>query len=200
MNADNQIPAISGNINDYNLYCYCGNNPVNRVDTNGHSWEDVKIWVSNTYNKAKSFINNTKNSVLYSINEMAENHYNRNKLNTVTDSIGEIQKNYTKVPEWADTYHENTSGTQGDQAKYNDKYLSPSGGHYEVIICNAPNIEPYIVDEFVDASNMGTFNYASNDSFPLTYYAEHFVKDMIPYYFFGNTRNDAKGMLKWALN
>ena len=38
-------------------------------------------------------------------------------------------KNYTKVSEWADKYHENTSGRQGSQAKYNDKYLSPNGGH-----------------------------------------------------------------------
>lgn len=106
--------------------------------------------------------------------------------------------NYTKVSEGKDIYHENTSGNQGDEAKYNDKYLSPNGGHYEVIICNAPDIEPYIVDESVDPLNMGTYNYASNDS--LTYYIEHFSKDMVPYYLYGNTLDDDKGWLKWALD
>ena len=116
------------------------------------------------------------------------------------DVIDDIMKNYTKVAETADMYHEDTSGSQGNQAKYNDKYLSPNGGHHEVIICNAPDIEPYIVDEFVDPLNMGTYNYASNDSFLLIYYVEHFVKDMFPYYLYGNTREDDVGWLKWALD
>ena len=200
ISADGQIAGVGGNISAYNLYGYCGNNPINRFDPDGHAWKDVKNWFSKTWNKVKTVVNNIKNTIKKSINKSAENHYSRNKKNKVNDSIDNIVKNYTKVSEWADKYHENTSGRQGSQAKYNDKYLSPNGGHYEVIICNAPNIEPYIVDELVDVSNMGTYNYAANDSFIPIYYAEHLVKDMIPYYLYGNTRDDTKGWLKWALD
>ena len=56
------------------------------------------------------------------------------------------------------------------------------------------------MDETVDPLNMGTYNYASNDSFFLIYYVEHFFKDMVPYYFYGNTREDDVGLLKWALD
>ena len=148
----------------------------------------------------KSVANSIKNTIKKSINNSAEKHYSRNNKNKVNDSVDTIMRNYTKVSEWADKYHENTSGRQGSQAKYNDKYLSPNGGHYEVIICNAPNIEPYIVDEFVDPLNMGTYNYAANDSFVLKYYVEHFFNDMVPYYLYGNTRDDDEGYLKWALD
>ena len=69
-----------------------------------------------------------------------------------------------------------------------------------MIICNNPNGVPYIVDETVDPINMGTYNYASNDSFLLFYYIDHFFRDMLPYYAYGNTRDDNSGFLKWALD
>ena len=37
INADGQIST--GDISGTNLFAYCGNNPVMRVDSNGHSWE-----------------------------------------------------------------------------------------------------------------------------------------------------------------
>ncbi len=74
------------------------------------------------------------------------------------------------------------------------------GGHYEVIICNPPNGSPYIVDETIDPLNMGTYNYASNDAFLPIYYLDHFFRDMLPYYVFGNTRDDQFGFLKWLLD
>ncbi len=92
-----------------------------------------------------------------------------------------------------DQYHENTDGKQGAEAIYNDKFLSPDGGHIEVIICFPPDKEPYIVDETVDVGNMGTYNYASN-KIPGIYHINHFFDDMIPYYLYGNTPTDKNGI------
>ena len=33
--------GVNGDISTYNLYIYCGNNPVNRYDVNGMVWEDL---------------------------------------------------------------------------------------------------------------------------------------------------------------
>ncbi len=38
-----------------NMYAYCENNAVNRVDYNGNSWEEIKTSFRNLYNGAKSF-------------------------------------------------------------------------------------------------------------------------------------------------
>ena len=38
---------------DDNSVAYCGNNPVNRIDPNGHAWKDIKNWFSNTWNTVK---------------------------------------------------------------------------------------------------------------------------------------------------
>ena len=129
----------------------------------------------------------------------AELHYSRNKSNKPSESVDEILTGYEKQAEWADMYHENTSGQQGEEAIYNDKYLSPNGGHFEVIVCSPPGKEPYIVDETVDSKNMGTYNYASNE-IPLLYHGVHLFADMIPYYLYGNTLTDDVGLLKWALD
>ena len=67
-----------------------------------------KNWFSKTWNKAKTVVNNIKNTIKKSINKSAEKHYGRNDKNKVTDSVDNIVKNYTKVSEWDDKYHENT--------------------------------------------------------------------------------------------
>ena len=33
--------GVNGEFASYNLFAYCGNNPVNRVDRYGHFWEDI---------------------------------------------------------------------------------------------------------------------------------------------------------------
>ena len=43
INADIMLGA-NDDLNTYNLFAYCGNNPVNRYDSNGMSWEDFIYW------------------------------------------------------------------------------------------------------------------------------------------------------------
>ena len=176
------------------MFAYCINNPVCNSDPSG-SLPISMILVFGLGFVAGALLAPTSADVKRS----AENHYSRNKKNKTTLSIDEIMNSYDKQAEWADEYHENTNGTQGEDAAYNDKYLSPNGGHIEVIICSPPNSEPYIVDETVDALNMGTYNLASNE-IPVVYHIDHFFRDMVPYYLYGNTSGDDVGWLKWVID
>jgi type VI secretion system secreted protein VgrG len=48
--------------NSPNLYVYCGNNPLVRIDPTGESWDDVKEWVSNAWDTVKSWFSGGGNS------------------------------------------------------------------------------------------------------------------------------------------
>ena len=47
INADGIIQTGQGML-DKNMFAYCGNNPINRMDNYGNSWKSVKKWFSNT--------------------------------------------------------------------------------------------------------------------------------------------------------
>ena len=195
VNADGYISTGTGFLG-YNMFTYCNNNPVMNVDPMGDCpWLFFAIGFG-----VGLYIGVYIAPSSTTINTDADEHYKRNEMNKVDLEIEEIINTYEKQPEGMDQYHEYTTGKQGEEAQYNNKYLSPDGGHFEVIICEVPGKSPYIVDETVDALNMGTYNYASNDNNPMVYGLTHFFKDMLPYYLYGNTREDGKGVLKWALN
>ena len=180
----------------YNWYSYCGGNPIMFVDPSGNI--GILFWLIAGFSAGVA-ISCAIAPTSEDIKADAEKHYARNDLNKIDKDIDEIKNTYDKQPETMDDYHENINGKQGDDAVYNDKYLSPDGGHLEVIICSPPDKEPYIVDENVDEMNMGTYNYASNE-IPVIYHFNHFFQDMIPYYLYGNTRSDKTGLLKPILN
>ena len=39
------LDETNGQINGLNLYMYCGDNPIMRVDTNGNAWYDILAWI-----------------------------------------------------------------------------------------------------------------------------------------------------------
>lgn len=214
VNADGYFQS-GGSLLDTNMNIYCRNNPINCFDPTGTATKEF-------FPKAERDIHDQEHgshympscpycnssvadyrAMQYAIqrrNAAAEENYSRNSLNVVEyTNIYNIKSQYEKQGEWLDNFHENKNGKQGEEARYNDKYLSPNGGHNEIIICSPPNKQPYIVDETVDPLNMGTHNYASNDDFVLVYMIEHWNKDIFPYLLYGNTREDAGGYLKWYL-
>ena len=64
LNADSQINST---ILGANLFAYCENNPVNMVDYNGRSWEDVKNWFSNAWDATKEWVENAADAFSKSI-------------------------------------------------------------------------------------------------------------------------------------
>ena len=49
INADTtEYLGVNGSILGYNLYLYCGNDPINRIDVTGYSWlDDAWNWIQN---------------------------------------------------------------------------------------------------------------------------------------------------------
>lgn len=60
INADGLVQTGQGLI-DTNMFAYCGNNPINRFDSNGHCWESIKSYFNKTVNTFKKATNFAKN-------------------------------------------------------------------------------------------------------------------------------------------
>ena len=117
-----------------------------------------------------------------------EEHYNRDEYNLVPDDSelqdivnGESSEWYA-VDDKHNKYHRFANGVQGEEAQYNKKYQTLDGKN-EVIICYNENYVPttYIV---TDPNNKGTFNYGPGMGI------NHFLKDIYPYWKWGNSPND----------
>ncbi len=201
VNADGYFQS-GGDILDTNMNAYCRNNPINYFDPTGTECAIHKPgYVPNCEYCSPFYAEYKQNQkAKEKRNAPAEEHYSRNKLNVSEyDSVYQIMGRYEEQSGIANIFHFNVFGNQGGEAIYNKKYLSPNGGHIEIVICTPPNKEPYIVDETIDPLNMGTYNYASNEQFFISYFAEHFMVDMLPYFLYGNTSDDSFGLVKWYL-
>ena len=58
LNADGYV-ATGQSILGNNMFSYCDNNPVNREDSTGHFWKQLKAKVKNAWNGFKSWVNST---------------------------------------------------------------------------------------------------------------------------------------------
>ena len=176
LNADAFASTDQG-ILGHNMFAYCLNNPTKYADNCG-------LRPIQTLNTA-----NTWGDFWEEVIEAWEKHANRNdeqddyieelrtQYETDTALIRYIENNWNKQRWYSNLYHVNPISSQGLDSFANVKYLSPDG-QYEVVICYPNNKSAYIVTSSV---NKGTRNYGTDGGI------EHFVSDMLPYYFFGNS-------------
>ncbi len=177
INADGQF---NGCLLGFNQFVYCNNNPVNLVDDQGDSPFSFIL---------KLLILEVVAAIVVINMPSKEEHYARNSNQEETiesfgitddERIEYIKSNWTAQEKSKNIYHINTNGVQGEEAINNIKYLSPDK-KMEVVICVLENDQDYIV---YDSLNRGTYNFGTN-------WFDHFAKDMVPYYLWGNAEDDS---------
>lgn len=187
INADGYVQTPNGDITSTNMYAYCGNNFVNRYDLSGYFWAWIKTTVKTVLAVAVTAV------VIVAAVTMPskEEHYARNdkQKDLIPDKPQDIIDNkneWIRKSDSANIYHKHTKGEQGEDARNNVKYMS-SDGHLEVIICNPDKDNAYIV---TDPYNYGTYNFGTN-------WFSHFFKDVLPYWFWGNSSEDSRVGHAW---
>ncbi len=193
LNADGLISTGTG-ILGYNMYAYCSNNPVMYVDPMGNvPWKAIGIILGLVGGggliMSIPILAVPTAIVVGASMPSKEEHYSRNENNLVPAQeelmgivTGNTDTDWKPVDDKYNIYHRFTNGTQGEEARYNKKYMT-SDGRNEVIICYDPEYvkEPYIV---TDPNNMGTRNNGPGTGI------NHFLKDVVPYWMWKNAPND----------
>jgi len=174
------------------MFTYCLNNPVVFCDPSGLLALHINCFdiVRNWFEDLLEYAENT----MAEIDEEKEKHVNRNAeqdayLETLELSLGSedelikyIEDNWEGQLFFKNLYHINIFSEQFLNALTNVKYLSPDG-KYEVVICYPWLSDPYIVTSSV---NRGTANNGTDNG------TDHFSRDMLPYYIWGN---DGDGLI-----
>ena len=66
LNSDEQL-GLNQDLLSYNLFAYCGNNPINRLDPSGLLWGEIK----NFFNKAANAVVSTVQNIAHTISSWA---------------------------------------------------------------------------------------------------------------------------------
>ena len=183
LNADSYSSTGQGFLG-YNMFAYCGNNPIIRSDYAGRCWlEDVGKWFSDRWDDVVEFGKKCWHDATYW-------HYEgREELNQPYPTYEEVNRsdsNWILLPQSESVYHDNGIGLP------EEKYTHPDGRE---AVFDGDTHEPV-----TDSSYMATYNYVPLYKVPSegasfsdylkcgASYTGHFFADIVPYWILGNTR------------
>ena len=177
------------------MFAYCGNNPVNRIDSIGYAWQDVKDWFAKTWGNFKETVRDRVEDVeekAYSIYYNATKFHFEDRIaaNGKHPTYNEVANNdeWQLLPESQAKYHID------DVGETELKYIHSDGRE---AVFNGDTLEP-----MTDPRYMATYNYYALHKIPETdatvcdyikygyTWVMHGVTDVIPYWATGysNTR------------
>jgi hypothetical protein len=161
------------------MFAYCGNNPVNRVDSTGMFWQEVEEVLKEVVDVVvQTAIANRMPAGTYNTFRML--HYNRNVFNNSNYTEEELIKNkYKPELEDSDKFHQNNQLDGERNRKYviGDWFSSELVYYSDGTINNTPE-------------DMGTFNVYSGDNSALNIIVHGFF-DVVPYMIWGNSSEDS---------
>ena len=177
INADSYASTGQGFIG-YNMFAYCNNNPIKYIDATGEAsilakvdWkliDQIGLVVLHVITDPEYALKIVKNCV-------AAVHYSRNALNPTSMYPSTYDEEFFE--DWDDSVsakcHQFTAPN-----KDNIKYVSPDG-KYEAIYDANGNL-------VTDPRDMGTYNHVPSTVSKVG----HFICDVLPWIFFGNSRED----------
>ena len=185
LNEDIYLNA-NGDIIGFNLFAYCGNEPVNRADYSGESfWDTVKWLCKKSVDIHANFVMAYYGGPL-SLPLMIttiEMHYSRNWLNKSYSEEEINNMGIEKLGETEDKFHQNHQQTdENGEKKRNKKYVVGTWFSSEMVFYDDGSVNDTPEDR-------GTFNVYYGDN-PFGKYVIHGIFDVAPYILWGNSLND----------
>ena len=185
LNADIYLNA-NGDIIGFNMFAYCGNEPVNRADYSGESfWDTVKWLCKKSVDVHANFVMAYLGGPL-SLPLMIPTigmHYSRNWLNKSYSKEEIDNMGIEKLGKTEDKFHQNHQQTdENGEKKRNKKYVVGTWFSSEMVFYDDGSVNDTPEDR-------GTFNVYYGDN-PFGKYVIHGIFDVAPYMLWGNSLDD----------